>query len=157
MNRVNPPEQLQLPNLKDVGLLRFLKDLKFILFQMWKRLGAGEDLVAGSVTGLYEFDDLVNNTAKEQLLSDVVSTDVDYTTIGDQTIICTEALTVTLNDEPDDQEVAKIQVTNGDVTIDGNGINIDGDTDVTIVFANIQPPALVDCVYLVDTNEWIIE
>ena len=45
MNRVNPPEQLKLPEIKEVGLIRFLHDLKFIVFQLWKRTGAGGDWV----------------------------------------------------------------------------------------------------------------
>ena len=45
MNRVNPPEQLRLPDIKEVGLIRFLHDLKFIVFQLWKRTGAGADIV----------------------------------------------------------------------------------------------------------------
>lgn len=158
-NRVNPPKQLVLPNKisQDMELKKAFDDRDYILFQLWKRTGGGDDFVDSSTTTGYEFDDLILNTAKEQLLFDVVSTSVNYTTIGDQVIKCTDALTVTLNDEPEDQETAKILITNGDVTIDGNSRNIDGDTDVTIVFANIQPPATVDCLYLVDTDEWIIE
>ena len=44
-NRVNPPEQALLPNIKDVGLFAFLKELKFIVFQLWKRTGAGRDYI----------------------------------------------------------------------------------------------------------------
>lgn len=159
MNKVNPPRQLRLPPSisSNPDLRRAFDDRDYILFQLWTRVGGGADFIDDNKTSGYEFDDLINNTAKEQLLSDVVSTAVNYTTIGDQVIKCTAALTVTLNDEPEDQEKAQILVTNGDVTIDGNSRNIDGDTDVTIVFANIQPPATVDCLYLVDTDEWIIE
>jgi len=45
MNRVNPPEQLKLPSIKEVGLLRFLGELKFIVFQLWKRTGGGDDWI----------------------------------------------------------------------------------------------------------------
>lgn len=122
-----------------------------------EELNGNSNEMINSLTGFNEFDDLITESAKDQLLLDVVSTAVNYTTVGDQVIKCTSALTVTLNDEPEDQEKAKILVTNGDVKIDGNGRNIDGATDVTIVFANIQPPATVDCLYLVETDEWIIE
>lgn len=50
MNRVNPPEQLQVPPLKDRGLFGFLNNLKFIVFQLWKRTGAGDDLVDQAIT-----------------------------------------------------------------------------------------------------------
>jgi hypothetical protein len=45
-NRVNPPEQALLPDIKESGLFNFLKELRFIVFQLWKRTGAGEDYFA---------------------------------------------------------------------------------------------------------------
>ncbi len=59
MNRVNPPEQLKLPSIKEVGLLKFLSDLKFIVFQLWKRTGAGADWI----------DDNQNDTGHSHTLS----------------------------------------------------------------------------------------
>lgn len=50
MNRVNPPEQLKVPPIKDSGLFGFLNNLKFIVFQLWKRTGAGDDLVDQAIT-----------------------------------------------------------------------------------------------------------
>ena len=44
-NRVNPPEQLQLPPIEEKGLLFFLKNLKYIVFQLWQRTGAGADFI----------------------------------------------------------------------------------------------------------------
>lgn len=49
-NRVNPPEHLRVPDIKEVGLFRFLSDLKYIVFQLWKRTGAGEDLIDEAIT-----------------------------------------------------------------------------------------------------------
>jgi len=44
-NRVNPPEQAALPNVKEAGLFGFLKELRYIVFQLWKRTGAGRDYI----------------------------------------------------------------------------------------------------------------
>lgn len=56
-NRVNPPEQLRLPSIKDVGLLSFLSDLKFIVFQLWKRTGAGNDTIDDNQTAAFSARD----------------------------------------------------------------------------------------------------
>ncbi len=47
-NRVNPPKQLQLPPevANDIQLKKSFDDRDYILFQMWKRLGGGDDLVS---------------------------------------------------------------------------------------------------------------
>lgn len=94
----------------------------------------------------------VDNSKRE-----VTTTAIDYTTIGAEIVQCTAALTITLNASPDDQELVTISITNGNVKVSGNGKNIDGDTDVKIVFANIQPPGVIDCLYLADLDEWIIK
>ena len=122
-NRVNPPKQVRLPPevASNPQLRKAFDDAYFIMFQMWKRLGGGADWVNDNKQIAYEFDDLVNNTAKEQLISDVVPTVIDYTSIGDQTIICTDAVTITLNSEPEDQERVSVIIANGDVTVNGNG------------------------------------
>lgn len=53
-NRVNPPEQLEAPVIEDRGLLKFLVDLKFIVFQLWKRTGAGSDWIGENQTNIPE-------------------------------------------------------------------------------------------------------
>ena len=62
----------------------------------------------------------------------MIVTAVDVTAEGNTTIICTDALTVTLNASPLDKDLVKVKQTNGNVTIDGNGNNIDGDSSVII-------------------------
>jgi len=46
-NRVNPPKQLVLPPsiASNVELKKAFDDRDFILFQLWKRSGAGEDII----------------------------------------------------------------------------------------------------------------
>ena len=157
MNRVNPPEQIQLPETNNKGLLSFLEQLKFVVFQLWKRTGAGADWVGETRTGLYEFDDIVS--AILSLASkndDVVVTSADYTTITNQTVVCTDSVIVYLNNNPNDRERAKVIVTNGDVTINGNGKKINKEDFQKVIFKNLVTLATVDCVYVVETDEWFI-
>ena len=58
-NRVNPPEQAQIPGIKERGLFDFLKDLRYIVFQLWKSTGAGRDYI----------DDLGTNEATNHTLA----------------------------------------------------------------------------------------
>jgi hypothetical protein len=55
-NRVNPPKQLQLPPeiQANVQLKRAFDDRDYIIFQMWQRLGAGEDFVDDNQTNTNE-------------------------------------------------------------------------------------------------------
>ena len=104
---------------------------------------------------LTEFDDIHMPNVEDEIHSDVISTAVSLTTSGTQTIICTAAVTITLNANPDDQEIATVVIQNGDVTIEGNGRNVMGDTDVTVIFLNLQSDATLDFKYILETNEWV--
>ena len=62
-----------------------------------------------------------------------VVTDVDVTTEGNTTIICTAPLTVTLADTPLDRDTVSIKAQSGDkIIIEGNGNTIDGQATLTI-------------------------
>jgi len=128
--------------------------LRFITFL--ESLTGNSNEFIGLFSGFNEFDDLVSNTVKEQSRLDVVSTAVDYTTIGDQTIICADALTVILNDEPDDQERVKVIIANGDVTVSGNGKLINKETDQTVIFKNLVTTGTLDIIYIIELDEWFI-
>jgi hypothetical protein len=52
----------------------------------------------------------------------------NYTTSGNERIVCTEPVTVFLNPNPFNDETVFIKRTNGQVTIDGNGHDIDDDS-----------------------------
>ena len=104
---------------------------------------------------LTEFDDTHMPNVEDEIHSDVISTATSLTTSETQTIICTAAVTITLNANPDDQEIATVVIQNGDVTIEGNGRNVMGDTDVTVIFLNLQSDATLDFKYILETNEWV--
>ncbi len=61
-----------------------------------------------------------------------VVTAVDVTAEGNQVIICTDAVTVTLALAPLDKDVVEVKRTNGLVTVAGNGNTIDGSSEITL-------------------------
>jgi len=159
MNRVNPPKQVVLPLeiQQNLPLKKAFDDAYFIMFQMWQRMGAGDDFIDDNKSIGYEFDDLaplINSLLPNK--SDVKATSINYTTIGDQVIICTDALTVTLNAEPKDREQVKVIISSGDVTVNGNGKLINKLTDVTVTFKNLVTTATLDIVYILEADEWFI-
>jgi hypothetical protein len=158
-NRVNPPKQVELPPevANNPALRKAFDDSYYIMFQMWKRMGGGADWIDDNRTALYEFDDLTSFVeALSDNKPDIKLTTEDYTTIGDQTIICNAPLTVFLNKNPKDREQAKVIVVNGDVTIDGNGRSVNKMLQQFIVFKNLVTPATVDISYILETDEWFI-
>lgn len=110
------------------------------------------DDVARALAGLTEFDDIFTESAKDQLRDNVVVTAVDYTTIGDQIIVTTDKLTVTLNATPQDRELVKIHANNGRIDIDANGKTINGEPDA-IIRRNFTT---WDVLYIVELDSWII-
>lgn len=153
-NRVNPPKQVVLPAKvqSDRELKKAFDDVYLIMFQMWKRLGGGDDWINALQEDEYEFDQLIEPDVSQFLLSDIVITDSDYTTHGNQVVICTGRVTVTLNDEPSDQEVVKVRMLSNGVTINGNGKNVNGQSDAKIKIKYTS----WDLLYILETDEWII-
>jgi len=110
------------------------------------------DDIARALAGLTEFDDIFTESAKDQLRDNVVVTAVDLATIGDQIIVATDKLTVTLNATPQDRELVKIHANNGRVDIDANGKTINGESDA-IIRRNFTT---WDILYIVELDSWII-
>ncbi|MGB0943137.1 MAG: hypothetical protein ACPGUE_12075 [Marinomonas sp.] len=158
-NRVNPPKQVTLPPelAKNPQLRKAFDDVYQILFQLWQRTGAGSDWIDGIRSDLYEFDDvqLLVESFKENK-PDVKVATLDYTTLGDQVVICNDALTVYLNDSPRDREKVKVITANGDVVINGNGKNINKKDKWTVIFKNLVTTGALDIVYVLETDEWFI-
>lgn len=115
---------------------------------------SNEDIITifDRLTGFNEFDELFEADAVEQIKDDVVITSVNYTTIGNQSVVCTGKITVTLNAEPEDQELVKVLATTFRVDIDGNGNAINGETDA-IIRRNFTT---WDIIYLVEIDGWRI-
>ena len=102
------------------------------------------------LTGFSELDDLFTPDASEQVKSDTVVTSSNYTTLGNQVVICTSSITVTLNAEPEDQEIVKVIVTNGKVNISANGKTINNELDAIIKRNNTT----WDIMYVLDIDGW---
>lgn len=119
---VNSPAQ-KIP-LKVIELggddLKVAKSDQFFNYQMWLA-SRTTDASLGTLTERVEY-----------LEGSTVVTAVDVTTIGNQTVICTDELTVNLTIEPNDRDVVKVKQANGNVIINGNGKTIDGDSTVTL-------------------------
>lgn len=152
--RVNPPKQLVLPDSlqRNPDLKRAFDDRDYILFQLWERTGGGLDLVNNAISGLNEFDDLFLLEQQRQIRENVITTNTDYTTAGNDVIICTASVTVTLNDEPDNKETVAVRMLGGVIVINGNGRTINGSATAKIrtKYTSWQ------IMYIIETDEWII-
>lgn len=76
----------------------------------------------------------------------------NYTTSGNERIICNAPLTVFLNPQPFNDETVFIKRMNGEVTIDGNGHNIDDDPTaiMTVEYTTLR------LTYAGELQQWVI-
>lgn len=158
MAQANPPPHVRLPPeiLKNRPLAEVLQKIVFDVFLLWKKTGGSTDDISDSLTNSYEFDDLEQIDVKNELKKQISTQNSDYTTYTSETVICTDAITVFLNASPEDGEIAQIKITNGDVTIDGNGRFIDGNDKITFEFDAFIGQPMVDCYYSIETDSWYI-
>jgi hypothetical protein len=155
MARVNPPPHIKLPAsiTQQPELAQVLEDFNFNLFQLWVRTGKGRDFVLDNQTGLYEFDDLPSEKESRSILTTVTA---DYTTYSSETVLCLSPLTVYLNETPDDNELVKIKITNGNVTINAGSRTIDNEDFITVDFSQVQGLPMIDVFYSVEADAWYI-
>lgn len=153
---VNPPPQIRRPDkiTQDNALRPYFERLEWTLFQLWTRTGGPDDSVDDTANNQVDVDGLFGLFGRIAALEfrNIIPTSLDYTTIGSDIVICTDAVTVTLNAEPDDQEIATVKWTAGSVVVDGNGKQIDGKDSWRI---NVKYTSL-DIIYLVETDSWHI-
>lgn len=90
----------------------------------------------------------------EKFTPKAVVTNANYTSIGEEIIICNNVadITITLNANPDNFEEINIKRTSGVVNINGNGKLIDGKTDLKLILQYIN----LHLVYSVETDSWFI-
>ena len=152
--KVDPPPQLKIPDqfFNDDELRGFFEQQRNILTQLWNRSGGSGDTI---------FRTQIRDLFPRQAISDfttssfeLVSTDVDFTTTGNQIVIATSNITVSLNSYPEEKEEVFIKraTTLGTVIIDPVVKNIDGDStyNITLNYADIH------CVYSAVDDEWFI-
>lgn len=155
MAKANPPPHQILPEsiLKNKDLAQTFERFSFDMFLLWKKVGGGSDFIEEALQGLYEFDDLKKIDVEQSARKDVVVTNSDYTTINDQTIICSDInLTITLNSTPEDQEKVNINSPLGRTYINGNGRKMNGELEALIR----RPYTTWDIIYILELDEWII-
>ena len=88
------------------------------------------DIAANGDDILDNANDIITN---QLALGDLTVKTSNFTTTRTQRIICNAAITITLDGTPQDDDKVYIKRVNGQVTIDGNGNNIDGETSITLV------------------------
>jgi hypothetical protein len=106
-NRVNPPKQVVLPPkvASDLQLKKAFDDVYHILFQMWKRTGAGDDFIDGLVEDLHSTKNSVSrNTAQIGSIDlqkfEVVPITVSTTTEPFQILICKNTTSIDVALDP---------------------------------------------------------
>ena len=153
-NRVNPPKQVELPaRVKaDPELRRAFDDAYFIMFQMWKRIGGGQDVIDDLIQEQARIRSNVNtNTAVlgsiETRNFEIIKTDTSFTTEPFQIVICdnANAINITLDNNPQEDDEVHIKRKNGEVNVIGQ---IDGFTNKRINIKNYS----MHLVY--DGSEW---
>ena len=169
---VNPPKQLRVPVKfrEDRELRGYFDQVHQILFQLSQRTGGSTDTIEVATDGLREFDEIDGQAQRiadiEESLGDIddlfqpkeeanyVSTAVDYTTISNDIVICsnTTEITVTLNSEPENFETVIVKRTDAKVVIDGSTRRIDA--DLTVVLDLIYTSLTL--IYSVDSDSWSI-
>ena len=152
----NPPPQARLPEklLQDDELRPFFTTLQEDMYRIWLRSGGGTDKVSEIELDLDTINERLSSLESRltYLEGTIIVTAVDVTAFGNTTIICTDALTVELNADPLDKDLVKVKARNGNVTIDGNGKNIDGNSSV-IIRRNFTG---LDMVYSSELDVWSI-
>ena len=152
----NPPPQSRLPDkiLSDDSLRGYFTALQEDLYRLWLRSGGGTDKVSEFDSRIIDLEERM--TALEArvtyLEGAVIVSAANVSATGNIAIICTAALTVTMNATPLDKDLVKVKATNGNVTIEGNGNNIDGDSSV-IIRRNFTG---LDMVYSLTADAWFI-
>lgn len=122
-------------------------------YSEWDVTGGDEDEVS-STQNRDLFDSTSHVAALFPFFTNFQSTSTALTTSGNQVIVVTGAVTITLNATPDDGETVKIKraTTAGTVTVDGNGKNID-DAATYSILENYEG---IQVIYSVLDDQWFI-
>lgn len=155
--RVNPPPFVGFPQRNPFNrgtaeyqftqsLISALNQQRIVIEQLWRRTGAGSDDVSdGQTRELFPWaqgqsESSGSNSTVNALFSlnkadtPFFSVSTNHTTAGNEVIEATAALTVTLNQYPDELETVTVARNGtGNVIIDGNGNNIAGASTYTML------------------------
>lgn len=149
-NRVNPPKQLVLPQSisENVELKKAFDDRDFILFQLWKRVGGGDDIIDNTEQAITGSNSRVSrNAARIHSLElkdfEIVNTTVGIITDRNQIIICknTDNIDITLDTQALEEDEVHIKRRDKEVRVIGI---IDGLTNKTINIKNYSMHLVFD-------------
>jgi len=62
---------------------------------------------------------------------------------------------VTLNESPNDDELVKIKITNGNVTVKSDKL-IDGNNEILFIADDLQGQPMIDIFYSIEQDTWYI-
>jgi len=98
------------------------------------------------------------NESIDYLEGTLVVTDVNITTEGNTTIICTAAVTISLTESPNDKDVVIIKQTEYAVTVNGNGRDIDtiGNSEVIMSTPTTVITSGLVFVYSSELDRWFV-
>jgi hypothetical protein len=137
-NRVNPPKQLVLPKsiASNIELKKAFDDTHFILFQLWKRVGGGDDAIDNAEQNITSSSSRVSrNAARINSLElkefEIINTTESLTTFQNQIIICknTGSINITLDPEAIEGDEVHIKRSSDVVEVIGQ---VDGLINLTI-------------------------
>jgi len=139
--QVNPPPILRIPAAfrKDPAMRNYFEQQRQILFQLWDRTGGGDDAIADVQNSeLYETgiqfpieDDLpvFDSVYTDKQVWRSYSTSVDVPAHGFDFIAATQKLEIKLPQYPDEDDIVSVVNVNGkQITVNGNGNLINGET-----------------------------
>lgn len=174
--RVNPPPFIGFPQRNPYkpgsneyrffqSLISSLNQQRIIIEQLWRRTGGGADDVSdGQTRELFAWSQGAGSEDKNDPIALFGSFDASkdavffsvssaHTTAGNEFVEATASITVTLNQYPEDGErvTVKRNTTAGNVTISGNGNNIN-DASTYVMALNYEGVALV---YSATSGVWL--
>ena len=93
-----------------------------------------------------------NTTVLDGVNATLIVLGDSFTTTTTSILICTTALTVTLNGTPQNNEKVTVNRTNGEVVVLGNGRNINTQSTITLS----RDKTSLDFIYSSDLDAWFI-
>jgi len=137
-NRVNPPKQLGLPNSikSNPDLKKAFDERDFIMFQIWKRLGGGDDAIENAEQNITSSSSRVSrNAARINSLElkefEIIITTSSLTTFTNQIIICKNTVSINITLDPEAIEGDEVHIKRSSDIVEVIG-QVDGLTNLTI-------------------------
>lgn len=148
--------------MEDAELRAWCEYLHNHLFQHWTRTGGSEDAISNAdVQEKYSWELRPEREAQSRSIQfnlseafnafNAVSTSSNYTLCDYDFVNASNGITLALPEYPQENSIVIIRNSDGEqLTIDGNGKNINGDTDA--IFRSKGSSVVIQ--YFIDSDEW---